>query len=162
MRHSRVDADDEVEASDQRSGLSERGEARRNITQHPALIEQREGRSITVADVPLQREEIRIGIQQRLQLFERYGPFAIVQMRHAARPCDPNARPSTGACEQIVPLRDKRIVRVQIWTRRRQIGCTNLERKRQTEDWDMKIEPWNLGCLADDFGRTRIILEKWQ
>jgi hypothetical protein len=62
MRHSRVYADDEVKASDQRSGLSERGEPRGNIAQHPALIEQREGRSITVADVPLQGEEIRIGI----------------------------------------------------------------------------------------------------
>lgn len=162
MSHSCVDTGDEVETSDQRSSFSERGKPRGNIAQHPALLKVREARTIIVAYIRLQREEIRVGIQHRLQLFERDRPIAIIQMRTASRPHDSNARSSNGACKQIVPLRDKRVVCVQIWTRRREIGCTNLQCKRKTQGWNVLVETWHLSCLTDNFGHTPIIFEERQ
>ena len=63
MRYGRVDADHEVEASDQRSRLSERSKLRGNVAQHRALLKLREARPITVTYIMLQREEVRVGVE---------------------------------------------------------------------------------------------------
>src|SRR3569832_2969906 len=80
----------------------------------------------------------------------------------ASRPYDPNLPPSSRGGKQIVPLTDKRVVCVNIWTGHREIGGANLERKRQTQGRNVIIEMRHFSRLADAFGRTPIILQKRQ